>query len=170
MLALEFPDNIFDYVHQRLFDLAIPKDAWPTVIGELARVCTADGVVELCETDAVARDAGPCVSKAFNWLIDSGSKHGMDVAGTLRIPELVRDLGLRMVEEHYLRYPMGEWAGEGGRLGAENMYSVMINTREQLIADQVTTEAEFDEVMSQFRAECEATHAYLRFGIFIVGK
>src|SRR5712664_2259726 len=47
--GLPFPNESFEYIHQRFLVLAIPTEQWPFLITELARVTKAGGSVELIE-------------------------------------------------------------------------------------------------------------------------
>ena len=47
--GLPFPDNSFDYVHQRLLILGIPSDKWQSVVNDIVRVLKPGGYLEVFE-------------------------------------------------------------------------------------------------------------------------
>ncbi|CAJ0885479.1 16391_t:CDS:2, partial [Entrophospora sp. SA101] len=47
--GLPFPDNTFDYIHQRHMITAFTELQWPGILKELARVLKPGGYLELCE-------------------------------------------------------------------------------------------------------------------------
>ncbi|KAI8090927.1 S-adenosyl-L-methionine-dependent methyltransferase [Gilbertella persicaria] len=49
--GLEYSDNSFDFVHMRLFILALRENEWPAVIKELIRVTKPGGIIQLLEID-----------------------------------------------------------------------------------------------------------------------
>ncbi|KAJ3105480.1 hypothetical protein HK100_003892, partial [Physocladia obscura] len=56
---LPFPDNTFDYVHQRLLVFGMPKNQYVAVIRELIRVAKPGAWIELVESDINAYSLGP---------------------------------------------------------------------------------------------------------------
>lgn len=49
--SLDFPDNTFDFVHMRLFVLALRETEWPIALKEALRVIKPGGVIQLTEID-----------------------------------------------------------------------------------------------------------------------
>lgn len=49
--GLDYPDNSFDFVHMRLFILALREDEWPIAIKEVLRVTKPGGIFQLLEFD-----------------------------------------------------------------------------------------------------------------------
>lgn len=64
--GLPFPDQQFDYVHQRLLVAAIPAANWPEVIHELVRVTRPGGWVELLEVGVTIERASPETTRLLN--------------------------------------------------------------------------------------------------------
>ena len=57
--GLPFPDQSFDFVHQRMLILSLALPYWPTEIQELIRVTRQGGWVELVEVDLELHNSGP---------------------------------------------------------------------------------------------------------------
>lgn len=53
--GLDFPDNTFDFVHMRLFILALREVEWPVAIKEILRVTKPGGIIQLLEFDLKVR-------------------------------------------------------------------------------------------------------------------
>lgn len=49
--GLDYPDNTFDFVHMRLFILALREVEWPIAIKEILRVTKPGGMIQLLEFD-----------------------------------------------------------------------------------------------------------------------
>ena len=57
--GLSYPDNFFDYIHQRALGIAFTRVQWETfVIKELTRVLKPHGWVEFVEGDLEIRTKG----------------------------------------------------------------------------------------------------------------
>ena len=51
---LPYPDNHFDFIHQRLLVAAIPQDSWQSVVDSFFRVLNPGGWIEMMEiTDVI---------------------------------------------------------------------------------------------------------------------
>lgn len=66
--GLPFPEQQFEYVHQRLLVAAIPAVNWPAVIRELIRVTRPGGWVELLEMGVTLQHAGPETTRLLTWM------------------------------------------------------------------------------------------------------
>ncbi|KAJ3118152.1 hypothetical protein HK100_000667, partial [Physocladia obscura] len=75
---LPYEDNAFDYVHQRLLVLGMPKERFPDALRELIRVTKPGGWIELVESDMMLYDSGP-YSKIFRAaFLDALQARGLD--------------------------------------------------------------------------------------------
>ncbi|KAJ3093973.1 hypothetical protein HK100_006329 [Physocladia obscura] len=61
LTGLPYPDDTFDFVHQRLLFLGLPKQQFHLAVRELIRVTKPGGWIELVEADAQPYRAGPLV-------------------------------------------------------------------------------------------------------------
>jgi ubiquinone/menaquinone biosynthesis C-methylase UbiE len=62
--GLPFPDQQFDFTHQRFLVAAIPALHWPAVVRELVRVTRPGGWVELLEIGDTIQNAGPATTRS----------------------------------------------------------------------------------------------------------
>jgi SAM-dependent methyltransferase len=62
--TLSYPDNFFDYIHQRLLVTALTSEDWNNVLKELFRVLKPGGYIELAELSFFdLTDVGPYMEK-----------------------------------------------------------------------------------------------------------
>lgn len=54
--GLPYADNTFDFVHMRLFVLALRSDEWPKAIKEILRVTKPGGIVQVLEPNLDVSD------------------------------------------------------------------------------------------------------------------
>lgn len=125
LLILEFPQNCFDLVNQRLGVSYLRTWDWPKLLREYRRVCKADGVIRITEAEIIAHSN----SVAHMRLAQLGLE-ALYQAGHLFIPQsdgltsqlvpLLGRHGLKDVQtqEHHLEYRAGTCAGQ---LFAEDM-------------------------------------------------
>ncbi len=143
--GLPFPDASFDFVHQRLLITAIPRDRWPFVIRELARVTRPGGWVELAEC-GVPEDGGPGYTNLWASWIALCDKRNVDFTLGNTIADLLKGGGLANVERHMLRFPMGAWGGRVGRMSATDCLAVGQALRAGVVAANILPEVEYDRL------------------------
>ncbi|KAJ3392786.1 hypothetical protein HDU84_003525 [Entophlyctis sp. JEL0112] len=124
---LPYPDNMFDYVHQRALVLAIPKQKWPHVLNELIRVTKPGGWIELVESSGKIGNATGA-SKAFADRAEAALKaRGADIDLVANLPEYVNACAnLTNTDKRAVEIPLG-WGGEIGELYAEDCRSAMVH-------------------------------------------
>ena len=113
--GLPFPDQSFDFVHQRLLCLAIPRLSWPGVVRELVRVTKPGGWIELVETQLLMANMGPVLTQLLKWTDQVGKKRGVEA---WRVPDLAAEMRLAELSHISTRrfdLPAGNW---GGRIGS----------------------------------------------------
>ncbi|KAJ3121952.1 hypothetical protein HK100_012178 [Physocladia obscura] len=71
-------DSSFDYVHQRLLIMGIPKNKFSDAIKELIRVTKPGGWIELVEIDMVVYQAGPYSKQLSTAMLDAMQARGLD--------------------------------------------------------------------------------------------
>jgi ubiquinone/menaquinone biosynthesis C-methylase UbiE len=114
--GLPFPDQQFDYVHQRLLVAAIPAAHWPAVIHELVRVARPGGWVELLEIGVTIQQAGPETTRLLDWMADKSKERGFDMHLLPRLGEMLAQEGLEAIERQDIPVPLGDWAGHVGAM------------------------------------------------------
>ncbi len=168
--GLPFPDASFDFVHQRLIFLGVPKDRWPFVISELVRVTRPGGWVELVETTA-PRDGGPAVDMLFTWGSQLVASRGVDSnMGTKIGPMLQQTAGMTNVSAREVAVPFGAWGDRIGRMLATDLLTAVQGVGGLVAAQGLATQEQFDQTLATARADANSTHFhcvapfYIAFG------
>jgi SAM-dependent methyltransferase len=150
--GLPFADQTFDFVHQRLLITAIPKDRWPSVIQELARVTRSGGWVELAEC-GVLEEAGPGASGMWNSWITFTAKRNVDFTPGHTIGQMLGAGGLSNVDQRVLYFPMGDWGGRIGRASATDCLAVGSALRAGVVGQSILSEQQYDALYARAQQE-----------------
>jgi ubiquinone/menaquinone biosynthesis C-methylase UbiE len=153
--GLPFPDQQFDYTHQRLLVLAIPAPRWPEVIQELVRVTRSHGWIELLEVGTTVHNAGPATERLQSWLRESCQVLGIELTMVKRLSDLLKQAGCQAVEAQDIPVPLGSWAGRSG----EMLKLDALRAFQALHPRTTTPAAQFEAMLSAATAEWEQNHA-----------
>lgn len=149
--GLPFPDNSFDFTHQRLVIVALPTDRWVRQLQELLRVTRPGGWVEVVEGDLLS--GGPGL-QALNGLGERMSqKRGMSFSNAARIDEYLRLAGAKRVERRRVMLPVGRPVGRLGAMAETDYLAILTSVRGFLIAQGLITEQQHNQALAQARAE-----------------
>lgn len=123
MEGLPFADNTFDFVHQRLLIAALPKERWPGVVRELARVTKPSGWVELAECGGPQDSPDSPYPQLWNTWIAFLRTKGIDFTIGPTIGAMLQQAGLRGAQQEIF-FPMGQWGGRVGVMSGEDCLAV----------------------------------------------
>ncbi|GAA5811120.1 hypothetical protein MFLAVUS_004549 [Mucor flavus] len=91
---IPYPDNTFDYIHQRLLFLGLTHDDWENSLKELLRVLKPGGYLELAEPDLQdLHNVGPLLKKLQETLSDILTSRGMPTKVHHQFEELLDKAG-----------------------------------------------------------------------------
>ncbi|KAJ3089315.1 hypothetical protein HK100_007801, partial [Physocladia obscura] len=118
---LPYEDNTFDFVHERLLVLGIPREKFPDVIKELIRVTKPGGWIELVEMDIVIYNAGPYSQTLTTALFDGLHERGLDSYGATNLLFYVKEAtdNVENQEERVLHLSIGGNSKMGILFGAD---------------------------------------------------
>jgi ubiquinone/menaquinone biosynthesis C-methylase UbiE len=150
--GLPFPDQSFDFVHQRLLFSAIPRDRWPGVIQELVRVTRPGGWVELAEVGG-AQDGGPGFMGLWQSWADLLATRNVDVTLSKHIGQMLRDGGLANVQQRVVNFPVGDWGNHIGRTVATDYLALARALRMGVVAQGILPEQQYDALITRAQAE-----------------
>jgi SAM-dependent methyltransferase len=150
--GLPFPDQSFDFVHQRLLITAIPRDRWPVVIQELVRVTRVGGWVELAEC-GTPEDGGPGYMGLWQSWIDFLAKRNVDFTIGKHIGQMLISGGLANVQQRALNFPMGDWGGRIGRASATDCLAVGKALRAGVLAQEIMPVERYDMLYARAQQE-----------------
>ncbi len=114
--GLPFPDQQFDYTHQRLLVAAIPAARWPTTVRELVRVTRSGGWIELLEIGDTIQNAGPATKRLLTWMTGISKQFGFEMGVLHHLGDLLTEAGCQTVEAQDIPVPLGDWAGGPGQM------------------------------------------------------
>jgi hypothetical protein len=119
--GLPFAAHQFHYVHQRVLVAGIPFQQWPFVVGELRRVTTPGGWVELVEMGTAFHRTGPATKQFLQWLASISATRGIDASRVSQIHTLLHDAGFSNMHAKTETIPVGSWGGRIGNLFAQDL-------------------------------------------------
>jgi SAM-dependent methyltransferase len=127
--GFSFPDNTFDYVHQRSLFFGIPGYRWVDELRELVRVTKPGGMVELCESGLTLVPMGPQTLLWYEWMQRVCSARGLDLSLPSRLHGLAAQAGLHEVHSTTLEVPVTDrrklLKGAEGRIGRMMVCNMM---------------------------------------------
>ena len=159
--GLPFPDQQFDFTHQRLLVFAIPAARWPQVIQELVRVTRPQGWLELLEAGNTLLNAGPATERLFSWLEEITTAMGIDFSTVAHLGDLLKQAGCQAIEGQDIPVPLGEWAGNGGR----RLKIDALRALEALQPRTSTPPEQFEALLTAAAAEWEQKHTSYVFHV-----
>lgn len=149
--GLPFPDNSFDFVHQRLVIVAMPTNTWTTQIREAMRVTRPGGWVELVEGDLLP--GGPGLTQLNDLGERMSIKRGMSFTNASRIDQYLREAGAQRVERRVVYLPVGHRAGRLGAMAETDYLAILTSVRGFLISQGLITEEQHTSALTQAQSE-----------------
>ncbi|KAJ3130770.1 hypothetical protein HK100_007517 [Physocladia obscura] len=156
---LENEDDTFDYVHQRMLVLGMPKDRFPDALNELIRVTKPGGWIELVEADIMIYHAGPYAQKFSAALLGAMQARGLNCYAAT-------NLEWYPINEES---PLGRLCGRNGKAGflamEDWMHKSMGITREEyrkLLGNCFNEVIEYQSFAALFSSSKEIILEYLR--------
>ena len=116
---LDFPNNHFDLINQRMGFSYLRKEHWPNLLWEYQRLCKREGVIRITESGMITQSGSPAQIRlnqlVLQALYQAGNFFTQTSDGlTSQLPHLLRQYaGIRQVQTraHLLEYRAGtpEW-------------------------------------------------------------
>lgn len=166
-------DENFSFVHQRLLVAALQKSDWERAIGEMYRVLSFNGWVQLGEVGAWKAGA---ITAEHQALVKSlFVAKGLVLDCSTYITNMLLQTGFVNVRIEERSIPLGKWAGEQGVNGANNFIGVFRGMKTPILKAGglgfVRSEVEFDRLLDAVEREWDETPgAEIRFNIFYAQK
>ncbi|MBV9617169.1 MAG: methyltransferase domain-containing protein [Ktedonobacteraceae bacterium] len=156
--GLPFPQQHFQYVHQRLLVAAIPLMNWPWVIAELKRITTLNGWIELVEMGNSLQSAGPATEQFLSWWMAISASGGIDASTVSELDVLLTQANLTPVQKKVITLPVGAWGGSLGKMLAQNLLAGWPSMRPLTHELLGIAPNHFDTVIEQLSDEWNAFH------------
>ncbi len=161
--GIPFSSESFDAVHQRLLVAALPAQAWPVVVKELARVTSPSGWVELLEIGQSVTNPGPATSHYLEWWMELSKRTAFDITLVEHLGDLLQDAGLQHVHQRTIKAPAGQWGGHAGVLLAADMVEVLRAVKQRFCQMLQLAPALVDATIEALPAEWEQYHTMFHF-------
>ncbi|HEX9036389.1 MAG TPA: methyltransferase domain-containing protein [Ktedonobacterales bacterium] len=149
---LPFADASFDFTHQRYMIGAIPRDAWPNAIAELARVTRPGGWVEVVEADT-SSGGGPALQQADAWVAAVLARRNLDIHLARQLGPWLEQAGLRGVTVRQVNLPLGQYGGRVGGLVETDYFAAIDAMRAPVVALGMAPEDTYLATVQAARAE-----------------
>jgi SAM-dependent methyltransferase len=146
--GLPFPDQAFEYVHQRFLVLALPAKQWPFIISELVRVTRPGGFIELVEGGGNFLHIGPATTQLKQWWDVASRVNGIDVSLMAQLPLLLRNGGLRAIRYQTYRVPVGEAGGRVGKMLQQDILASLPGLKSFICKNASVSPEHFDRLVT----------------------
>lgn len=160
---LPFPNNYFDFVHQRLLVSAIPTSQWSAVLQELVRITRPGGYIELAEAGNSYQHIGAHTHTFLQWGQLASTKKGIDLTRMKRLGDMLTHVELEQIHTHTYRLPVGAWGGKDGNLYAKDMYTAFQGLKNFYCLVGDVDPDNFDTILSELPQEWESCHTTHEF-------
>jgi ubiquinone/menaquinone biosynthesis C-methylase UbiE len=151
--GLPFPDQMFDYTHQRLLVGAIPLENWPGVLRELVRVTRPNGWIELFETSNEFVPSGPASAQVLTWMSNFLHSRGIDALAMNHLGEMLGQCGVRSVSYKRLAIPLGTWDRRLGVLLEKDFLALLQALKPVICKSGSIPVAQFDQYVVEATQE-----------------
>jgi SAM-dependent methyltransferase len=167
MNGLPYQDYRFDYVHQRMLSLAVPKGRWENALREHARVCRPGGWFELIETDWLPRDGGDAAKRLSKYIQQLYEVRGCDPTEITNLEPMMKEVGFEDVRRLMVQLPLGEWGGSIGIEAGQVVLGAWEGMRGQLVGHGIASCEELDEVFAQLEDELVKRPMWVCLAVYI---
>ncbi|HET8840983.1 MAG TPA: class I SAM-dependent methyltransferase [Ktedonobacteraceae bacterium] len=175
--GLPFADQTFDYVHQRLLIMGIPKSQWITELQEVLRITRPGGWLELLESGTTFMPAGELTQRWCEWGMRVSAARGLDPSAAPNLARFARQAGIQQVQSYMFDIPVGNWGsilrGWEGRMGLMQLMNLRALYQSGL--PLLKSELHIDELtlhtmLPRLEEEWARLHTKLRYFVVIGRK
>jgi SAM-dependent methyltransferase len=166
--GLPFPDQSFDFTHQRLLVLALPAATWSPVIRELIRVTRKGGWIELMEIDVI-KQGGPLTEKVIGLILEFVRRRGIEVKLVENLGSLLQQEGLKQVTQRFVDIPIGSWGARLGNLMEKDALAGYAALKHTLCRTLAFDPDEYDALLQALPEEWSRYHSSYRF-VLVYGQ
>lgn len=150
--GLPFADASFAFVHQRYMIGAIPRDQWPRVLKELARVTRPGGWVEVVEA-GTSLGGGSGLQTVDEWVAAVLARRNLDIHLGVHLDTFLQQAGLQNVVAQNVQLPLGPHGGRVGQLVETDYFAAIQAMRAPVVTLGISSEANYEAVVRAAREE-----------------
>nr|CAG8457233.1 9944_t:CDS:2 [Entrophospora candida] len=160
--GLPFPDNTFDFVHQKHMLTALKIDQWPFVIDELIRITKPGGWIEFVEYEYLPYSFGPLGKKILAGYVKLCQSHDIiDGIHEFIGEKLTTSDEIIEISHRTKNFPLGG-IGIAGEMYRKSIIDSIETIRPYLSSIIGISLEEYDEMIKQFVLECIKYKSYLK--------
>lgn len=156
---LDFPDDTFDLVNMRHLEMVILRTSWPALLKEMVRVTKPGGTVRIVDSEWGVSNS-LAFERFMEWLLiaaqRSGISHtvnGHNLGITPWLSRHLRDAGCVNVQEQPSAMNISAGSQEHHQAYYRDYTTACTLAKPFLLAAQVTTEQEFDDMLQRLSLE-----------------
>ncbi len=150
--------NNFDLVHQRLLCLGLRDAEWRKALGEIFRVLKPGGWFQWLENNSWEQ-IGPNQTRFAQLLQKLVVLRGMEGSwpdGAPKWQRLVEETGFVNIRVTWHYGPFGNWAGESGISGKQNMMQFLRSSGKALVGAGLMDEKECEKLCQEVEQEIDS--------------
>lgn len=152
--GLPFTDKTFDYVHMRFLIGALPVTDFQNVVNEMSRVVQPGGWIELAEPGLLI-NTGIGLGTIWEWLVAFARMRNIDITQTQRIARFLKEAQLVNISYKEVTMPVGEYAGQIGRISARNILALAEAIRAPIVSLKIASTSDYNAMLTKAKAELE---------------
>ncbi|KAJ3110645.1 hypothetical protein HK100_002965 [Physocladia obscura] len=148
LTGLPYKDNTFDYVHQRMLVLGIPKEKFPDALRELIRVTKPGGWIELLESDMVFYKGGSYTKTLGTAFFNALDRRGLDCYAATNLPWYVWKVNEHVTKQETktVHIPFG-WGSTVGDMSGRNGNTAMLGLEDWMHKAMGISREEYRELV-----------------------
>jgi ubiquinone/menaquinone biosynthesis C-methylase UbiE len=162
LTGLPFPDQSFDFVHQRLLYSAIPAQQWPAVLRDLVRITRLGGWVEMVEAASI-ENRGPAAEQLNTWIVDACGQRGLDMAIAPCLGAMLETAGISHVTTRQITLPIGAYGGRLGTMLETDILEIYRGAIPLVVGQGLATQGAYNQMVERFQAEVKSRQMVFPF-------
>ncbi|KAI8051581.1 S-adenosyl-L-methionine-dependent methyltransferase [Syncephalis plumigaleata] len=151
--GLAYADNTFDFVRHRMLVGAIPRDCWNAYVKDCIRMTTLGGWIEMADMNGLIVDDGPCATRLARYFNRAVQPRNIELSMIENTCQLMRDNGLENIRTDCYAIPLGEWAGDLGRMAWNNLRQGILAMKPLIVTTSNVTPETVDEFVVKLEQE-----------------
>ncbi len=153
---LPFGDAEFDFVHARLISPFVPIARWADVVGEMVRVLSPGGLIELVDYQTAPHTPSPAYNRFLTAVSSFCDQRGVYIGLGEALATYLRQAGVQQVQQRAFVLGQGKTESESRRqqrLLAVNCSAVVEHMQPVLTRMGYFTDADYTRLVQQVKEE-----------------
>lgn len=165
----EWSKRVYKLVNQRLLIAGLSAEDWKNAIGNIYKVLSPGGWVQLVETNHC--HSGDATERHRAVLKRIFEKRGLLLDPVRNIPDLLHEAGFVGTGTREYEVSMGKWAGEEGVEARENFIGVYRGMKHPVMNEMSMSSPDFDSLIDEMEQEWDSMPgSKIMFNVFYAQK